>query len=270
MDGLPTRRHLLRLAGIASVLGLAGCTGSTDDTEQETTSTEAGGTEADPGTTGGMDTETDDTEPDASETTRAASEPREVEFATRAGTAVRGTLLGDGSCGVVFAHGVGFDRADWRPQSERLAADGRVALGIDLNLDDRSTTPEYVLAAVRYLREQVGVDDVVLVGASAGANAVVRANAAATDETIDGTMGISAGRAAEAATEVQGRSLFVVSEGDSDRFVQTTEEMAENAPEPTALEVLPGEAHGQDVFETDQGDELVGLIREFVRTVCEE
>lgn len=286
MNGTSTRRRVIRAVGVAATASLAGCSSSNDESDGTTTRTTSGGTfsratggtlsgsattdgtsSAGPTSTEGT-TEADET----SGTTRGTSSPPKrgaVRFSTQAGTTVRGTLLGEGSCGVVFVHGVGFDRKDWRPQMEDVAAEGYTALSVDLNLDDRSTTPDYLLAAVRYLRQRVGVDDVVLFGASAGANAVARANAQAEPATIDGNLVLSAGKSAGAGTELQGWSLFVVSRNDADRFVRTTRRMYENAPGQKRFQKLSGSAHGQKVFEdSTAGDEVMNVLFDLLATAC--
>ncbi|WP_458207276.1 alpha/beta hydrolase [Haladaptatus sp. NG-SE-30] len=280
MSRTPTRRRLLHTIGTAATIGLAGCSSLGGD--KTTTDTEATGTgTTDAETTGGGTTskkttstsETTGTGETSSETTESTTTgtapPKggDVQFSTSGGATVQGTLLGDGSCGVVFAHGAGFDRKSWLPQVRRLAEREYTCLTIDLNLDDRSTTPEYVLAAVRYLRKRVGVKKVMLVGASAGANAVVRANAQAKKGTIDGTLALSPGKSADAASQMHGWKLFIVSSGDDDRFVQTTKQMYQNAPKPKRQEIFGGSAHGQHVFESNP-DMIRSAMNSLLVTVC--
>ncbi|NUB92479.1 hypothetical protein HT576_15815 [Haloterrigena sp. SYSU A121-1] len=54
-----------------------------------------------------------------------------------------------------------------------------------------------------------------------------------------------------------------------ERFVETTRTLHERAPEPTRLEVLPGEEHGQRLFETDRGDDLESWIDDLIETACD-
>ncbi len=284
MTQTPTRRRLLQAVGVATAVSLAGCSSGNDGANSTETTSKQGTGEATTtgGTTGrgttGRGTTTDDgtanqtTEADQTTETTTGTEPPEgggdVQFSTNGGATVQGTLLGEGSCGVVFAHGAGFDRKSWLPQARKIAEQGYTCLTIDLNLDDRSTTAGYVLSAVRYLRQRVGVESVVLIGASAGANAVVRANAQAEQGTIDGTLALSPGKSAEAASRMQGWKLFVVSRGDKGRFVRTTKQMHENAPKPKRLETVGGSAHGQRVFDTSQDYAVRSLMSELLNTVC--
>ncbi|WP_227374993.1 alpha/beta hydrolase [Haladaptatus halobius] len=288
MTRTPTRRRVLRAAGIATTTTLAGCsfiggdetttdagtTGGRTSTDGTTSSGATGTTDGTNGTTSETSNEATDgtaeTTDTTTETTGGTAPPEgggDVQFATSGGATVQGTLLGDGSCGVVFAHGVGFGRKSWLPEARKLAEKGYACLTIDLNLDDRSTTPDYVLAASRYLRKRVGTERVVLIGASAGANAVVRANARAKQGTIHGTLALSPGKAVDSASAMQGWKLFVVSKGDDERFVRTTKRMYRNASRPKRHETLGGSAHGQHVFETNR-NAMWSLMNALLGTVC--
>jgi hypothetical protein len=150
---------------------------------------------------------------------------------------------------------------------KNFAGKGYTCLAIDLNLNNRGTTPDYVLAAVRYLRQQVGVENVILVGAGAGANAVVRANAQAGSGTIDGTLALAPGEGADVAGRMQGWKLFVVSSGDETKYIQTTKQMHQNASNPKRYERVTGGAHGQQVFEANK-NEIRSLLGGLLSTVC--
>lgn len=291
MTRTPTRRRLLHAVGVAATATLAGCssigdnepTGTETTTETGTTtgggttdgtvtkSTQADGTTTADGTTDAGETTTETTTGDGTttnETTTGTAPPADggdVQFVTEGGATVRGTLLGDGECGIVFAHGKGFDRKSWLSQAKRLAEDGHTCLPIDLNLDG-DAAPEYVLAAVRYLRRRVGVGSVVLVGAGAGADAVVRANARAKSGTVDGTLVVSPEAGVDSAAEMQGWKLFVVSRGD-EKSAQTAKRMHDAASNPKRLETVDGSAHGQRVFESGS-DAMWSMMNGLLRTVC--
>ncbi|EFW93673.1 hypothetical protein ZOD2009_00980 [Haladaptatus paucihalophilus DX253] len=281
MTRTPTRRRLLHAVGVAATATLAGCSSTGDDEPTGTETTTGSGTTTGGGTTTGTttadgttdagETTTETTTGDettTNETTTGTAPPADggdVQFVTEGGATVRGTLLGDGECGVVFAHGKGFDRKSWLPQAKRLAEDGHTCLPIDLNLDG-DAAPEYVLAAVRYLRRRVGVESVLLVGAGAGASAVVRANAQAKSGTVDGTLVVSPEAGVDSAAEMQGWKLFVVSRGD-EKSVQTTKRMRDAASNPKRLETVDGSAHGQRVFESSS-DAMWSMMNGLLRTVC--
>ena len=146
-----------------------------------------------------------------------------------------------------------------------IAKMGYLALAIDEDPDNRAAS---VRGAIHYLREQQGISTLILVGASTGGEAVVVANAE-TDATVDGTITLSAAGGAEHASNLQGRSLFVVSRGDEDRFVRIARKLHQGAPEPKKLVEYEGAAHGQGIFDSDRGDNLRDRVRTFVTEVCE-
>ncbi len=283
MTGTPTRRRLLRAVGVAATATLAGCSSSGDDETSSaettggtrTTGTADGSTSTGTGTdvaTETMDTgtETSTEETTTTEGTTTETQPPEgggdVEFSTESGATVRGTLLGDGECGLVFAHDAGFDRKSWLPMAKRFAENGNTCLTIDVKLKG-NTASEYVLAAIRYLRERVGVEHVLVVGAGAGANAVIEANAQADSGTVDGTFALSPEGGEDIAAEMQGWKLFVVSQGDEEKYVQTAKRMEEVASNPARLEQMSGSEHGQAVVESNP-EETWSIMNSLLRTVC--
>ena len=62
----------------------------------------------------------------------------------------------------MLAHGAAYDAASWREQAERLAGNGVAALAVE------DTSARSVAEAAGYLREERGVRNVTLIGASAG------------------------------------------------------------------------------------------------------
>lgn len=262
------RRFLGRTAAVASVLSLAGCltgeSGSdTDSGSQADTTDENGGTD----TPGGAETtaETEGNTASSSEsgdsTTRS---PRSVSFEAPHGATIEATAYGSGDCGVVLVPQINKDRGSWQPQAEMLAGMGQHVLAIDEDPDNRSAS---VHGAIRHLREQEAVSTLVLVGASSGGEAVVIANAES-NATVDGTITLSAAGGADHASDLQGRSLFVVSKGDEDRFVRVARKLHQGAPKPTNLVEYEGSAHGQGLFDSEHGDDLLNRIQSFVADVC--
>jgi hypothetical protein len=265
MTGTPTRRRLLRAVGVAATAALAGCSSSGDDETSsagttdstQTTGTTVGSTSTGTGTDGA-------TETTASGTTE--TETTTDETTTTDGATVQGTLLGNGECGLIFAHDAGFDRKSWLPMAKRFAENGNTCLTIDVKLSS-DAAPEYVLAGVRYMRQRVGVKHVLIVGAGAGANAVIRANARAESGTVDGTFALSPEEGEDVAAEMQGWKLFAVSQGDDDKYVQTAKRMEEAAANPARLEQISGSEHGQAVVESSP-EETWSIMNGLLRTVC--
>ncbi len=161
-------------------------------------------------------------------------------------------VWGEGDRGVVLAHGAAYDAASWREQAERLAESGVTALAVE------DTSARSVAEAARYLEEERGVRDVTLLGASAGTGGVL--GAAEEDRgLVDGLILLSG------TGEVSGLGdypkLFVASEGEG--LAGEVRSMAGEAPgsRNEAL-ILPGDAHAQAIFETDQGERLMRAIIE--------
>lgn len=251
-SGSKRRRFLAATAAVGGALGVAGCLG-----EESGNGTGGNGSGGGSGA-GGNATGT------PAPTPTGDGEPVDISFEAPHGATIEATAYGDGDCGVVLVPQVNQDRGSWQHQAMALADMGHLALAIDEDPDDR---PSSVRGAIRYLREEVGVSTVVLVGASSGGEAVVVANAE-TDATVDGTVTLSAAGGAGRASELQGRTLFVVATGDEARFVATARELHEKAPEPTELVEYDGSAHGQGLFDSAAGDDLRGRLESFLSDVC--
>lgn len=268
-DESSRRQVVARIAVVTSTVGLAGCLtdgpGDSDEGPTETATRDddgAASTPDDTETTGDTETET----PTDSETDDEPPEnQRTVMFEAPHGDTIEATAYGGGDCGVVLVPQINMDRESWQSQGEWIADMGHLALAIDEDPDDRASS---VRGAIQYLSEQEDISSVVLVGASSGGEAVVIANAE-TDATVDGTITLSAAGGEDRASDLQGRSLFVVSEDDDDRFVRIARELHEGAPEPTELLEYEGSAHGQRIFTSEHGDDLQDRVRTLIADVCE-
>ncbi|MXR20164.1 dienelactone hydrolase family protein [Halobacterium bonnevillei] len=257
----PTRRRFLsRTVVVASALATAGCLtggpGDSDDRASGTTADNANGNTAVHSEPSG------ETSTDTGDTT--TERPPTVSFEAPHGATIEATSYGSGACGVVLVPQVNVERGSWQPQGEMLAEMGHLALAIDEDPEDRAAS---VRGAIQYLRQQQSVSSIVLVGASTGGEAVLVANAE-TDATVDGTITLSAAGGADHASELQGRSLFVVSEDDEDRFVRIARELHRGAPEPKELVEYGGDAHGQGLFDSEHGGGLRNRVRTFTAEVC--
>lgn len=246
------------MTGAVATGALAGCSG------EDSTSPGAADGEDPTGTTASPRTTTRSTEAQEATSTEAQEgtpQKQSVSFESPAGTEVHGTLFGSGTCGIVLVPQINLDRESWFPQAERLASRGLVALPVDEG-DQRAAA---VRGAISFLRDEHDVDRVVLLGASTGGEAVVVAGAEAADE-VDGVITLSAAGGADHAADLSGTKLFVVSEDDEERFVRIAEQLHEQAPEPKQLLVLPGGAHGQRLFESDQQQR----VREEIDTLLDQ
>lgn len=202
----------------------------------------------------------------------------EVRFPSSDGGVVHASLHGVGERAVVLAHGGRFTKESWSDQIPAFVDAGLRVMAIDFRGRGRSRGPdgdkdgEYddvhhdVLGAVRYLRS-TGSTEVAVVGASFGGAAAARAAVEAGPGEID-LLVLLAPSVIERPEGMQGRKLVLVAEGDvrggGVRRLDEIRPMLERTPGPKELVVLPGEAHAQFLFETEQAGELLRRIVEFV------
>ncbi|GAA1910119.1 hypothetical protein GCM10009737_09420 [Nocardioides lentus] len=163
-------------------------------------------------------------------------------------------VWGDGPQGVVLAHGASYDAASWEDQAVALADAGATVVAIE------DLSAEAVGAAVQRLRQVDGVEQVTLVGASAGADTVLGA-VAEQPRLADQLVLLSP---TDAVSDLPDQpKLFVASQGDP--VAAASDEMAATSSgDDNELLLLPGDAHAQAIFETDQGDRVLDAITERV------
>jgi|SRR5262245_38220958 len=196
------------------------------------------------------------------------SASREVQFRTADGGMVVADLYAaSGSDAVVLAHGAAFDKASWAPLAVWLAGRGHQVLAIDFRGyggstagSDRRGLCEDVLAAVRYLRGQ-GVTRVAVLGASMGAGAAADAAVRAAPGEIDRLILLSPVAIADL-EHLRGRVLFIASQEEP--MAAQVREQYRRVPEPKRLVLLPGAAHAQHIFATEQAERLRTTIAEFL------
>ncbi len=159
-------------------------------------------------------------------------------------------VWGEGTYGVVLAHGAAFDAASWEPQATRIAEAGMVVVAVE-NID-----PEAIVAAATFLRDERGATAVAFVGGSAGAGGIMDAVAAG-DADADQLILLSPNSVVDGlGTEPK---LFIASEDEP--VADASTEMAETAEgEDNDALILPGSAHAQNIFDTDQGEPTVQAI----------
>lgn len=161
-------------------------------------------------------------------------------------------VWGEGDYGVVLSHGAAYDAADWEPQAREIAGKGMVALAVE----DIST--QSISDAAGYLKDERGVDDVALIGASAGTGGVL--GAAEADPELPDQLILLSGTG-----DVSGLGeypkLFVASEDEG--LAGEVRQMAEKAPgEENEALILPGDAHAQAIFRAEEGERLMNIILE--------
>jgi pimeloyl-ACP methyl ester carboxylesterase len=196
----------------------------------------------------------------------AGQAAQEVGFTARDGVPLRGLYWAGGPHAVVLAHGGVFDKESWSAQAEALVAVGLSALAFDFR-GYGDGEPTYglpgkendVLGAIDYLVER-GHERISVVGGSMGAQFAMTASAHT--DRIDRLLLLAPGSEGAGAAIRARSTLFVVAANDRLRERVDLEYAA--APQPKRLEILPGSAHAQHLFATDQAAALTRLIVEFL------
>lgn len=158
---------------------------------------------------------------------------------------------GDGDYGVVLAHGAAFDAASWEKQAVAIAELGATVIAVeDIGQD-----------AIRDAVEQLhgeGVADVALVGASAGADAILDLSSQE-PRLADQLILLSPNATVDGLGDQP--KLFVASKDEPVAHVST--ELAESSPvDDNEVKILPGSAHAQNIFATDLAGPVLDAMLE--------
>ncbi|WP_299055333.1 hypothetical protein [uncultured Nocardioides sp.] len=152
----------------------------------------------------------------------------------------------------MLAHGASYDAASWEAQAEVLAADGATVVATD------EITPAALADAVTWAREQ-GADEVALVGASAGADAVL--DLCAEDAGCADRLVLLSPNAV-VPDPVEPPTLFVASEDEA--VADVAPALAGTAADGDLL-VVPGDAHAQGLFDTPDGAQVLEAVRDHLQ-----
>lgn len=198
----------------------------------------------------------------------AAPSARDVTFATADGGMVDADLYGQGTQGVVFAHGAIFNKQSWAPLAKRIAALGFRALAIDFRGygksragRDGSALDQDVIAAVRWLHAQ-GVTSVSVVGGSMGGGAAGKAATEVKPGEIDKLVLLSP-MPINHPEQLKAASILYIASRDEGLAPSVREQYAQ-APQPKQLVLLDGRAHAQNIFATAQAQHLSDTIVQFL------
>jgi alpha-beta hydrolase superfamily lysophospholipase len=180
---------------------------------------------------------------------------------------------------VILAHQLNSSSWEWRAFAELLAQNGYPVLIFDFRGQGRSpgvldfaTVGIDVEAAIRFLKSHQ-YDRIVCMGASMGGSGCLAAaihHDLAGLVDLSGPMNIPGTRlvAEEELANLSIPKLFMIAEGDTipdwPAFVSDFMEMAGESPEPKALIVYPGQAHGTALLREDFGDEVVERLLDFL------
>jgi pimeloyl-ACP methyl ester carboxylesterase len=206
-------------------------------------------------------------------TTLAAAQT--MSFPTEDGGRICADLYGQGTHGVVLAHGGRFTKESWREQAQVLSTKGFRVLAIDFRGFGCSTGPGQanfdsapfendVIAAVHYLKAH-GAKSVSVVGGSFGGAAAGDASIKSPGE-IDRIVFLGAAPNLSA-EKLKSRSLFIVAREDHNQSgarLPGIRAQYERAPQPKELIVLDGSAHAQFLFQTDQNTRVTDEIVRFL------
>ncbi|MDQ3474852.1 MAG: alpha/beta hydrolase [Actinomycetota bacterium] len=158
---------------------------------------------------------------------------------------------GGGDYGVVLVHGAAFDAASWEQQAARFADEGLAVLAVE------DTSAETLIAAIDFLEVERGAQEVALLGASAGAAAVINA-AVANPDSYDQLVLLSpAGGDVAALSDGPKFFIYSLDEGSAGSIEQLIADAPGQDNEVLAVE---GSAHAQAVFETSAGADVVDAI----------
>lgn len=158
---------------------------------------------------------------------------------------------GDGDYGVVLAHGAAFDAASWEDQATAIAEQGATVVAVE------DISPEAIAAAVQDLQDD-GHPNVALVGGSAGADAILSL-AAEQPDLPDQLVLLSPNTVVEGLGDEP--KLFIASEDEPGADIP--QRLLDVAPgDDNEMLLVPGSAHAQNVFDTDQGDMVLDAMLE--------
>ncbi len=205
-----------------------------------------------------------------------AAAQKTVSFPTEDGGVIYADVYGEGDRGVVLAHGGRFNKKSWEKQARTLAAAEFRVLALDFRGYGESQGPGQsdpmsaplpldVLATVRYLRK-TGAKSVSVVGGSMGGGAAGDASIASRPGEIDRLVLLGAAPNGPA-DKLKSSTLFIVARDDASEDgprLPKIHEQYEKAPGPKDLIILDGSAHAQSLFQTDQGDRVMGEILRFL------
>ena len=206
--------------------------------------------------------------------------PQTITFTTPDGATIEGTLYGSGDIAVIFSV-MGNCKRGWEDMAELVAQNGITALTYQWRGCKNSGSIDEVeiqkfvddlRGAIAFMREQ-GAKKIILVGASLGGCASAKL---AVESNANGLIVIASppeipqwGFAVEAAdinTNIP--KLFITAENDDTVPASATRELFVLAAEPKEWQTYPGTAHGTDLFEEENGEEIQKQILEFIEAIA--
>lgn len=163
-------------------------------------------------------------------------------------------LWGNGSYGVVLAHGRSYDAASWTAQAPKIAAQGATVIAVE------SIEPAAILDAVAKLQSD-GIKRVALMGGSAGADAILQV-ARRQPDLADQLILLSPNQFVTGLGSQP--KLFIASA--EERNVDVSGDLATRSPgSANKVTIVPGKSHAQAILRKDKSGAVLRLILERLR-----
>jgi len=185
-----------------------------------------------------------------------------------------GRIFGDGEVGIILAHMRPADQSSWWDFATQLAATGDyTVLTFDFRGYGESTGEKQfdridtdLEAAYAYMRSDLDIDEIFVVGASMGGTAALVAG-----PRLDtaGIVSISSPSqfpdidAEQTVGDITEPKLFITSQDDVPAY-RSHEIFWERSQPPKERHIFPGDAHGTDILATEHGPELERRIIGFI------
>jgi alpha/beta superfamily hydrolase len=202
-----------------------------------------------------------------------------VSFETADKIKLSGIVYGQGETAVILAHMMSSDQSAWYSFANELAQQGYTALTFDFRGNGKSggnlnyvALDKDVQAAIAFLQDR-GFARIICIGASMGGTACAKA---AVKPGLAGLVVISSpitvstmsSRGVRLSTgdfkKLTPAKLFVVGKGDTEVF-ESVKTMYDLSPEPKQITILPGSAHGTNIFSSADGPALRDLLLAFLQ-----
>jgi len=194
---------------------------------------------------------------------------QEVHFQTTDKAIIHANLNIRSTHAVLLAHGAIFNKESWGAFEQVLLDQGYTVLAIDFRGYGQSTQGTEaralyrdILAGVRFLKTEKGMDKITVLGASMGGAAAVQANIYAQGKGMEQLILLSPAQVTHA-KKLKGSLLFIASEHEA--IAKSIERRYQQALPPKRLVLIKGSAHAQHIFKTAQAKSLQQIILDFLQ-----
>jgi pimeloyl-ACP methyl ester carboxylesterase len=188
--------------------------------------------------------------------------------------ALSGRVFGHGATGVILAHMRPADQTAWFPFATKLAATNAYTVltfdfrgfGESEGDKDFDHVDTDLIAAYDYMRHQLGISRIYLVGASMGGTASIVVGARL---PVAGVVSISSPAqfqsmdALAAVPDLRAPKLFV-SSADDVPAARSQEELWAASSDPKEMHTYAGDAHGTNILQSEAGPDLEQRIIAFL------